>query len=245
LSDQKTTLWKKKLLSSRCERFSPAETFVISITSQFNKIGIYVLDAFSGETLHVFVSGSVSRFYSNWEFVSDEECVVICGDHSNPRSVQLFNVKSGDLLSNLQLSKLLRDTFLAASPCKGLVAISLSDSEHGYELIQVRLPGDEQSRRSKWTLNPEVHRKVQVGEQEVCSCVSKYCSKLQDHVRQLLFANQEGLSVHFVHQARLRELQTKSQELQGYLETECQKLQRKLETVHQIGDSTDIDDIDD
>ena len=115
------------------------------------KTVIYVLDAFSGETLHVFVGGSGRWWpYSNCEFLSDEEFVVICEDHSNLRVVQLFNVKSGDLLSNLPLSDLLRDSCLAASPCKSLVAISSSDSKHGYELIQVRLPGDEESRRSKW-----------------------------------------------------------------------------------------------
>ena len=149
LSDRKTTLWEKILQSSRCV-FSPAETFVISIITQLSHTVIHVLDAFSGETLHVFVSGGVPWFFSNCEFVSDEECVVICRDSSNLRVVQLFNVKSGDLLSNLPPSKLLWDTCLAASPCKGLVAISSSDSEHGYELIQVRLPGDEESRRSKW-----------------------------------------------------------------------------------------------
>ena len=152
LSDQKTTLWEKKLQFSRglCERFSPAETFVISMQENVFKTVIYVLDAFSGETLHVFVAGGIGRWwrYSNCEFLSDEEFVVICG--GCVVQLHVFNVKSGDLLSNLPLSDLLRDSCLAASPCKSLVAISSSDPKHGYELIQVRLPGDEESRRSKW-----------------------------------------------------------------------------------------------
>ena len=62
---------------------------------------------------------------------------------------------------------------VAASPCKRLVAVYQSDPKHGYELIRVRLPGDEDSRKSKWILNPGKHRKVQKGEQEECSCLQK------------------------------------------------------------------------
>ena len=140
LSDRKTTLWEKQLHSCRFGRFSPAETFVISYL--LPPVGIYVLDVVSGKTLHVLsTSVNVSRF----EFVSDEECVVISECH-----VQLFNVKSGDLLSNLPLSDLQLEsmTCLAASPCKRLVAIPRRG--HEFELIQVRLPRDEDSRKSKW-----------------------------------------------------------------------------------------------
>jgi len=152
LSDHKTTLWEKQLSVSTFGRFSPAETFFIG--QLFHGISrICVLDAFSGKTLHVLLSWSC-----NFGFVSDEECVFIPKDPSEERDIQLFNVKSGALLSNLPQSNLPRSIvlnrmsrdYLAASPCKGLVAISSSDSEHGYELIQVRLPGDEESRRSKW-----------------------------------------------------------------------------------------------
>jgi len=152
LSDHKTTLWKKKLQLATVftfGRFSPAETFVIGqLSNDFSKSTIFVLDAFSGKTLHVLLS-----WECDFGFVSDEECVFIHNDPSEQRDIQLFNVKSGVLLSNLPrsivLKRMSRD-YLAASPCKGLVAISSSDSEHGYKLIQVRLPGDEESRRSKW-----------------------------------------------------------------------------------------------
>jgi len=184
LPDRKT-LWEKELSVSTFWRFSPAETFVIGLAHSFFGSRIFVLDALSGKTLHLF-----SGF--DFGFVSDEECVSIYENCSKQHVVQLFNVKSGVLLSNLHLSnlrasKMRWNTCLAASPCKGLVAISPSDSEHGYELIQVRLPGDEESRRSKWTLNPEEHRKVQEGEQEECSCVSKYSDKrrLPDFLRLL------------------------------------------------------------
>jgi len=157
LSDRKKTLWEKKELRSRkCARFSLAETFVISILEDRSEAGICILDAFSGKTLHVL---GIARRFSRCEFVSDEKCVGICVDRLKQRVVQLFNVRSGDLLSNLPLSNLLlsdirrskwpRNTCLAASPCEGLFAISPIYSEHGYELIQVWLPGDEESRSSK------------------------------------------------------------------------------------------------
>ena len=145
LSDRKTTLWEKQLQSCQFGRFSPAETFVISYS--WPPVGIYVLDVVSGKTLHVLsTSVNVSRF----EFVSDEECVVISWLPSEQCHVQLFNVKSGDLLSNLPLSDLQLEsmTCLAASPCKRLVAIPRKG--HEFELIQVRLPRDEDSRKSKW-----------------------------------------------------------------------------------------------
>jgi len=187
LLDHKTILWEKQLLRSMCGRFSPAETFVISIPKELSEDGIYVFEAFSGKPLHVLVRtfGLCSLF--ECEFVSDEECVVTYEDSSKERVVQLFNVKSGDLLSNLPLSNvpprnlrpsnLPRSSFpiqrlncLAASPCKGLFAIYRDYSEHGYELIQVRLPGDEECRKSKWTPNPGKHRKVHEREQEVSHC---------------------------------------------------------------------------
>ena len=157
LSDRETTLWKKELRSIKFGRISPAGSFVI-IRSDLNflKSEFFVLDAVSGKTLHVLVGRGDLPLIYECEFVSDEECVVVTFKAlSEQCCVELFNVKSGDLLSNLLFSDLqLRNRLgsmycLAASPCKRLVAIYLSDSKHGYELIQVRLPGDEDSRKSK------------------------------------------------------------------------------------------------
>ena len=173
LSDRKTTLWEKQFypFENRLGKFSPTETFVISFITSERRIragaGVVVLDAVSGNTLH-FLSSCIAyrhRFLFGCEFVSDEEYVFISKDDRLEQwRVQLFNVKSGDLLSNLhvplsnqslshmELSKLrtLGVNCLAASPCKRLVAVYQSDTKHGYELIQVRLPGDEDSRKSKW-----------------------------------------------------------------------------------------------
>ena len=158
LSDRKTTLWKKRCYKNSSGRFSPAETFVISYDEMGNGRGIIVHDAVSGNTLHVLCSTCRPWSVCDYQFVSDEECVVISkSTRFEQWRVQLFNVKSGDLLSNLLLKYLqineirTRDTnCVAASPCKRLVAVYQSGTKHGYELIQVRLPGDEDSRKSKW-----------------------------------------------------------------------------------------------
>ena len=147
LSDRKTTLWEKQLHSGKFGRFSPAETFVISYYRSCLGDVMYVLDVVSGRTLHVL---STRVNVSRCEFVSDEECVVISWLTSKQSHVQLFNVKSGDLLSNLPLSDLQLGSMrcLAVSLCKRLVAISRRG--HEFELIQVQLPRDEDSRKSKW-----------------------------------------------------------------------------------------------
>ena len=158
LSDRKNTRWEKQRCVNKFARFSPAEMFVISYGYQMD-----VLDAFSGKRLHVFGSKYELWPFLDCEFVSDEECVVISKSYSLQQChVQLFNVKSGDLLSNLPLSTLPLSNLsfsthlqpevncVAVSPCKPLVAITQTGSKHGYELMRVRLPGDEDSRKSKW-----------------------------------------------------------------------------------------------
>ena len=159
LSDRKTTLWEKRCYDDNSlGRFSPAETFVISYSEMWKGAGIVVHDAVSGNTLHVLCRTCRPWSVCDYQFVSDEECVVISeSTRFEQRRVQLFNVKSGDLLSNLlwkclQINDIrLRDTnCVAASPCKRLVAVYQSGTKHGYELIQVRLPGDEDSRKRKW-----------------------------------------------------------------------------------------------
>ena len=154
LSDRKTTFWEKPCCKTTLGRFSPAETFVISYSDTWSEDGIVVRDAISGNTLHFVGITWDMWFVRDCEFVSDEEFVVISKHIPLDQCcyVQLFNVKSGDLLSNLPLSYLqTRDVnCLAASPCKRLIAIDQSDTKHRYELIQVRLPGDEGSRKSKW-----------------------------------------------------------------------------------------------
>ena len=104
LSDQKTTLWETGCHDTNSERFSPEETFVISCDKTASGARVVVLDAVSGNTLHVLCNPG-RPFARECDFVSDGECVVLSEDiHVKQWFVQLFNVKSGDLLSNLALS---------------------------------------------------------------------------------------------------------------------------------------------
>ena len=149
LTDHKTTLWEKQRYVNKFGRFSPSETFVISAGFSGSEFKIVVRDAVSGKAQHVLGSTCGRMEFFDCEFVSDEECVVISeGISLNECRVELFNVKKGDLLSNLLLAR--QVNYLATSPCKLQIAINQSVFKHGYELIQVRLPGDEDSRKSKW-----------------------------------------------------------------------------------------------
>ena len=123
LSDRKTTLWEKQLHVNKFGRFSPSETFVISAGFWGIKFKIVVRDAVSGKAQHVLgtTCGRMELFHC--EFVSDEECVVISeGISLKECRVRLFNVKTGDLLSNLLLTP--HVNYLAASPCKLQIAIN-------------------------------------------------------------------------------------------------------------------------
>ena len=144
LSDGKTTLWRKKCnLYFPRGFFSLSEQFVIIIPHLRRGANMAVLDAISGETLHILPE--VSR-YIDFKFISDEECVISC-QTSRDYCLQLFNVKSGDLLSDLHLDS--EANCLAACPCKRLLAIAQRDSKHGFKLIQVQLPQDKDTRKSK------------------------------------------------------------------------------------------------
>ena len=149
LTDRKTTLWEKQGYVNKLGRFSPSETFVISAGFLGSKFKIVVRDAVSGKAQHV-LGGKCGRMeLFDFEFVSDEECVVISeGISLKECRVELFNVKTGDLLSNLLSTGHVK--YLAASPCKLQIAINQSVSKHGYELIQVRLPVDEDNKKTKW-----------------------------------------------------------------------------------------------
>ncbi|XP_020611253.1 uncharacterized protein LOC110049768 [Orbicella faveolata] len=105
---------------------------------------MYVLDAFSGGIIRILDQGVNC---SDCQFVSDEECVILSDAASGDSSLQLFNVESGDLLSVIDLERAV--SHLAVCPRKRLLAIDQSDSEPGFELIQVHLPRDKDSRNNK------------------------------------------------------------------------------------------------
>ena len=127
--------------------FSPTEQYCILADSS----ALYVLDVTLGRTLRTLQPRNHEGFLpktDNCKFVSDEECVAsLRFDYSPGYCLQLFNVKSGDLLSEIALEGLVYS--LAAFPRERLVAIVCGYSEVKLNVLQVKLPGDQHSRRSK------------------------------------------------------------------------------------------------
>ena len=127
--------------------FSPTEQYCILADSK----AFYVLDVASGRTLRTLQPRIYEGFFPETDklkFVSDEECVACFRFGYSPGYfLQLFNVKSGDLLSEIALDG--RVYSLAAFPRERLVAIGYGYSKVNFKVLQVKLPGDQHSRRSK------------------------------------------------------------------------------------------------
>ncbi|XP_015774908.1 PREDICTED: uncharacterized protein LOC107353102 isoform X2 [Acropora digitifera] len=125
--------------------FSPTEQYCILADCK----AFYVLDVALGRTLCTLQPRIHEGFFpetDDCKFVSDGECVALFRiGYSN--FLQLFNVKSGDLLSEIALDG--RVYSLAACPRERLVAIGFGNSKVNLKVFQVKLPGDQHSRRSK------------------------------------------------------------------------------------------------
>ena len=129
--------------------FSPSEQYCVLVGTPSEGIcTLYVLHAVSGETLSVLCSwDSFHEANVDCKFVSDEECVAYFSDVSKGYFLKLFNVKSGDLLSEIALE--LHVYSLAACPRKGLVALGFMDTKVNFKVLQVKLPRDEDRKRKR------------------------------------------------------------------------------------------------
>ena len=143
-----TIVWEKPwprvhlnvLLFSLAGMFSPAEQFfVISGVLPGRPQGVYVLDAVSGNTLHVLCGDE--RVY-DCKFVSDQVCVIHTYDPTRGFLLQLFNVRTGELLSVIDIDDSNRVYALASCPGKCLIAIGLRHSKLKFKVIQVKLPAE-------------------------------------------------------------------------------------------------------
>ena len=154
LSDGTRILWKRRFEDSELLYswnipgiFSPTEEFVLisEKTSQCRQ-DVHVLDASSGATLRILCTVDEIMRYA---FVSDTECVMHCGNRRISESfcLQLFSVKTGDLLSVLDMDY--RPLCLASFPKKGLIAIGLWQSKRMCAFIKVRMPRDKDNREAK------------------------------------------------------------------------------------------------
>ena len=133
-----------KLVTSPCVTFSPTEQYCVLQTLE-----LYVLDVESGKILHKCYRSKYDYLFLcdyDCKFISDEECVVYFGTELG-YFLRLFNVKSGDLLSEIALE--CRVCSLAACPRESLVAIGFRDSKMKFKVLRVKLPGDKHSRKSK------------------------------------------------------------------------------------------------
>ena len=129
--------------------FSPTEEYCVF----FARIGpFYVLDVVSGKTLSILEPRSHEfslhvNLHVDCKFVSDEECITCRSDVLGSHFLGLFNVKSGDLLSEIFGESHVYS--LAACPRERLIAIGFMDSKVNFKVLQVKLPGDKHSRERK------------------------------------------------------------------------------------------------
>ena len=127
--------------------FSPTEQYCI--LSDYD--ALYVLDVALGRTFRTLQPRNHGGCFSEIDklkFVSDEECVACFGfGHGRACFLQLFNVKSGDVLSEITLEGV--PYSLAAFPRERLVAIGYAFCKVNFKVLQVKLPRDQHSRRNK------------------------------------------------------------------------------------------------
>ena len=105
------------------------EQFLVVGTSE----GMLVLDAGTGNTLRTLPSVSSAKHYC--AFISDDKCVI---SHDNELPVQLVNVKSGEVVSGIDVESDV--TCLAACPFNRVLAIGLQDSTPNFRVIKVHFP---------------------------------------------------------------------------------------------------------
>ena len=113
--------------------FSPTEENVVT----YGAPGSYVLDAVSGKVIRQLENMVVRDI----KFISNEDCIVSLND-SRGLCLRLYNVKSGDLLSEIVEERPFQS--LAVCPRKRLVAIGFGHSKDHFEIIQAKLPGDKE-----------------------------------------------------------------------------------------------------
>ena len=128
--------------------FSPMDDFILIL---FDSVpcepGLFVLNAVTGKVLHKLCNST-----NCFKFVSNEECCVLCPnwDRFGVSLLRLFNVRSGDLLSVLDIDTGFDFNSLATCPEKGLIAVGSKFFKCRFKILKVKLPGDnEYSRRSK------------------------------------------------------------------------------------------------
>ncbi|XP_068742720.1 uncharacterized protein [Montipora capricornis] len=115
--------------SDEMASFSPKGQFILINTHN------YVLDTISGK-VRLNLSDDLPGYC---KFISDEECVSLTSFYASGCLLQLFNVRSGDLLAVMNCWGNMASC-LATFPRSGLIAIG---SGQGLEIIKVKYPREE------------------------------------------------------------------------------------------------------
>jgi len=145
-------VWKRK--EERCDTrsfrpyfmFSPGEEFIVTWGSFTTGYGVHILDAKTGETKRTFLKDQDDIV--DCKFVANFESLV-CSSKDN--FLRLFNIKSGDLLSVLDIKE--QPYCLGACIEKPLVAIGLMGAR--MKFVHVKLPGVQDSEGKKGTCTPD------------------------------------------------------------------------------------------
>ena len=140
LLDGTTVLWKKDrmyVLWGKPENvaFSRMEQFLVVMTAE----GLTALDAKTGNTLRTLPIPLIYRDNIRCTFISDDSCVI--AGYCIP--VSLFNVKSGEFLSTIDVES--EVMCLAACPFSRVLVIGLFHSTRNFKVIRLHLPRGEDS----------------------------------------------------------------------------------------------------
>ena len=117
--------------------FSPRNEFVVTWNTLDEGKGLHVLQAETGETVHVLLRDQ--KDIIECKFLDDEFLVCCSGDNF----LRLYNVRTGDLLSILDIGE--QPFSLGACPYQPLVAIGLSGTR--IKFIHVQLPTESKKKK--------------------------------------------------------------------------------------------------
>ena len=95
-----------------------------------------VFDAVSCMTLHTLSVEGIPTTYS-YDFISEEEFVIYTCSYLRSGILQLFNVKSGDPLTAIEIDNF--DCHLASCRLKRLIAFDVNDCFAGFRVVRVNL----------------------------------------------------------------------------------------------------------
>ena len=116
---------------------SPKNEFVVTWNTLTGGKGLHILNASTGETLHVFFEDQEDIV--DCKFLDDEAVVCCCKDNF----LRLYNVRTGDLLTILDIGE--QPFCLGACLHQLLVVIGLSETR--IKFVHVHLPTESKKKK--------------------------------------------------------------------------------------------------